>query len=449
MSNTQADSSGVIARIKTRLHKILSANAFDLWIKPMEWQIQGNTLILATPDRFFEAWIKTHYLKKIIRCAPEYDTVTFKIIKKQLTQKNASESQHQQLVLPGIATPNLPEGQNLKNLSPCNNQAIALAACLDLAKKKNNHAPKIIFIYGQTGAGKSHLLHATVHTAIKTGFFKSIRLKSGISFSQEVVQSAREINGCTMDQFTKKYASCDFLALDDAHLLKGKKKTQEELQNVIEYMTKKSRPIIIASTLSPTQLGEISKGKQIIQDELLSRMTSGLVFEIENATFKDRSIIILDLLKRLNLRWEKEIINYLAQNLNGDIRKTISAVHTLNAQARFSKKVTLELAAKIIGNSISTETITSTVIIEKTAQAFRLSSDDIMTKGKQQPMARTRQLASWLLVTHFGKTKSEVSRLFDQTPATVINSLKVIENHLKKDASFKKQVDFLIGQLKT
>ena len=235
---------------KTRqiLHEELDDNVFNLWIEPLSCvQAQGDMIRLECPDRFYSAYIAQNFLEMIQEKVNETDPLKRKVVlcetKSRILPPAAIKGEPLRL-------PHIPEGIScVKSLHPRytfdefmvgESNLLAQSACESMAANDDSIGP-CLYINSGTGLGKSHLTQAVAHRILSLSPMTRMHYVTAQQFSLEMV---RDIKSNTMDRFKRKYHdNCDILLMEDVHALTGKKKTQEELNEILDFLIKSGKKL--------------------------------------------------------------------------------------------------------------------------------------------------------------------------------------------------------------
>ncbi|MEZ0361942.1 MAG: chromosomal replication initiator protein DnaA [Hydrogenobacter sp.] len=280
-----------------------------------------------------------------------------------------------------------------------------------------------LFIYGNVGLGKTHLLHAIGNMAKAHGYKV---IYSPISdFSDEMIAYLK--NG-QIEAFRGKYSSVDILLLDDVQFLSGKERTQIELFRIFENMYSKDKQIVLVSDRHPKDLKDIS-------DRLISRFEGGLVIEI-GLDDETKLSIIKQKLILYGMPLDDKVIRYIFENTGYNVREIEGAIRTL----------------KVVGikeNQKEEKGKDIRFVVEFTAKHFKLRPEDIKKESKERRIINARQIAMYLCKVVLGVSYVEISRYFGKRDHTsAIYSVKKVEEKIKEDRKFRYMLTFLERQLR-
>lgn len=433
--------------IKESLKQSIPSSEYGLWIKPITCkQVDDTTLELNGPDRFFCAWVEDKYLDKIKVKIHELGggPKNVRLSVASAVEDKVPTNTVKQLQLPGIASGN----SSFRSLHPAytfdqfmvgESNLLARSACIALAKGEKTYG-NCLFVNSTTGLGKSHLTQAVAHEVLQTSPSTRLQYLTAQQFSAEMV---RGIQSKSMDRFTKKYVNhCDMLMVEDIHTLKGKNKTQEELNNILDYLIKSGKRVIFTSAADPIQLNGID-------EDFKSRMTSGLVTQIDTPDFNTRFNIIRHKAAVNNLMLSENSIELLAKHLYGDIRKTESALLGIKAKSnllRMDPDETLikEVLAGIIGHPTEMDGV---MIRNFISSQYKVSIDELQSKSRKRNITVPRQIAMYLTRKYTDLSLADIGGLYRRDHSTVMYAIKTVTKILSQKTSKGQQIEMLCKNL--
>ena len=433
--------------LKTSLHETLPDSEFGLWIKPLECRRQdGRLLELVGPDRFFCAWVEDRYLGLIREKAREQGVAEEVRLQVAESKPMQIESSRQgQLRLPGVAG----GGARLRSLHPAftfeqfmvgESNLLARSACQALATGDATFG-NCLFMNSSTGLGKSHLTQAVVHQVLRSAPATRLHYLTAQQFSADMVKGIRTKS---MEQFSRKYITdCDMLLVEDVHTLTGKNKTQEELNTILDYLIKSGRRVILTSALPVSRIAGID-------EDFRSRMTSGLVTGIESPDYETRARIIRAKMRQHGLSPDEDLVGFMAEHLQGDVRRMESAILGLKAKSSLGQRPPdLPMAREIVfgliggGNAITAETIRELV-----GKQFLVSIDELRSRSRKRSVAFPRQVAMYLTRKYTDKSLADIGALYNRDHSTVLYAIKTITLDISRQPSVREQLEMLSTKLR-
>ncbi len=438
-------------RVKGNLKESLAENIFSLWIEPIEFmQLKDDCLYLRSPDRYFSAYVKQNFLSDITNILLENGLPAIKVVFSEDAKSRETVRSTKRLAGTPMRLPYLPENNSkIKSLHPKytfdefmvgESNILAESACRSMVKKDGMVGP-CLYINSDTGLGKSHLTHAVAHQIFAESPMTRLHYLTAKQFSAEMV---RGIQHNSMDEFKRKYQeNCDILLVEDVHALTGKKKTQEELNDILDTLIKSGKRIILTSNRAPRDLVGIDS-------EFQSRMTSGLVTAIKAPDINTRYRIVEKKAQTQQLILDEELIGYLANNVRGDVRKIESALIAVRAKAcLLGGHVDMDLIREVVASIVGVNQIlTAATIAELVSGQFKVSVEDLRSRSRKRSIAFPRQVAMYLARKHTEESLADIGKAFNRDHSTVLHSIKAVTTQMVKNNSVGAQLDILNNKVK-
>lgn len=315
--------------------------------------------------------------------------------------------------------------------------AAAVAVAESPAKSYNP-----LFIYGDSGLGKTHLLHAIGHYAMELFQGLRVRYVSSEDFTNDFINSIANNQG---PQFQQRYRSVDILLVDDIQFLKGKSETQEAFFHTFNSLVGQNKQIVITSDVAPAQL----KG---FEERMLSRFSSGLTTDIQVPDLETRIAILRKKCQRENIVVDPEILELIASKLNSNIRELEGSLNRVRAYASLNDQpIDLHVAQTVLKDIVSLDEneILPTDIVGVVANYFNLSVDDLYGQSRIQDIAFARQIAMYLCRDLTPLSLPKIGQLFGgRDHSTVIYAHKKITQLIAERRSVYNQVAELTSKLK-
>lgn len=453
-------------RAKEVLKKELRKNVYDLWIDPIQcMQIKDEVIQLACPDRFFIAYISRNFLEVIQEQVDKLDDRKRKVVlldgavrnealvdlgpvvvkpKSSARKKSSSSSTREQLRLPNIPV----GGSKVRSLHPRytfeefmvgESNILAQSACKSISTCDDTTGP-CLYINSSTGLGKSHLTHAVAHRVLSRSPMTRLHYLTAQQFSLEMVQSIKSNN---METFKRKYHDhCDILMVEDVHSLRGKQKTQLELNELLDSLIKSGKRVILTSNSAPRDL-------EGIDEEFRSRMASGLVTKIKAPDILTRHRIVQQKAVQHNLSIDEEDIEFIAQHIKGDVRQIESAIIEINAKAKLQAgEIDMELIRDVVKSVVGIPKIlTPTIISEFVCKQFNVSMSELQSRSRKRILTFPRQVAMFLCRKHTQESLAQIGKEFKRDHSTVLHAIKVVNGLKTRNISVDEQVKLLSEKL--
>ncbi len=435
---------------KDCLKEQMTDDMFSLWIKPLELVRQeSDCLYLAGPDRYFVAFVKDNYLadieKMVASLDPAISCVRFCNKGKSSQIALGSSKSPEQLRLPEVpcvcsTVRSLHPRYTFDEFMVGQSNILAESACRSISLNDDSVGP-CLYISSGTGLGKSHLTHAVAHQVLEKFPMTRMRYVSAQQFAAEMVSG---IQNNSMGIFKSKYQDhCDILLVEDVHSLKGKKKTQEELNEVLDVLIKSGKRVILTANSSPRDLAGID-------GEFRSRMSCGLVTTIQPPDVQTRTRIIARKADAQKISLDEEMVQLLAQNIKGDVRQIEAAINAIGARARFAGgEIQLDMIREVIGSIVGAcQSLSSELILELICAQFQVGVGDLLSRSRKKSIALPRQIGMYLSRKYTDESLSEIGKTYKRDHSTVAHSIKAITDKVRRDASLGAQVKLLGDKVK-
>lgn len=300
-----------------------------------------------------------------------------------------------------------------------------------------------LFLWGKSGVGKTHLMHA-IGNYINENSDKKVLYVSIDTFVNDFINIThhnKNNDSDLIEHFKNKYRNIDVLIIDDIQLLSNAPKTQVEFFNTFEFLHQANKQIIISSDTSPDDL-------KLLEDRLRTRFVWGLVVNIDPPDLNLRIKILKNKLSLLEINnlIKPEVLEYIANNFDSDVRHLESALTLLSANFALykPKEINLEFAVEVLRPSIGSNIyITNNVARIKKAVAdyFDITVDSLKSKKRKANINLARQIAIYLCKMTTEETLDKIGLEFNRDHATVIHAANKIEKELKNNEELKKQIN--------
>lgn len=435
--------------VQRGLRRRLSKGQYDLWLAPLRFSsFDGGNLVLESPDKFIGAYVERHYRETIEEILAECGVTGGKL---RLTVRSATPRRGaaREAAVPTRRQQRLPcvpeNTSRLRALNPKytfamfmvgKSNMMAQSACQSMTEG-DSLAGTCLCITSDTGLGKSHLTHAVAHKVWMESPLTRLHYLTARQFSQEMVCC---LKNRSMDEFKAKYMdNCDLLLVEDIHVLTGMDKTQEELNEVLDTLIKSGKRVIFTSHTPPREL----KG---LDSQFCSRMTSGLVTPIKAPDTSTRCAIIEQKAGLENLSLDDEAVEYLGTHIRGDVRRIESALRSLKIMAAMNGgTVTIEMVRDVVEQVVGfvDPVLTAAMICELVSNQFKVSVEELQSRSRKKSVSVPRQIAMYLARRHTGESLVEIGRFFNRDHSTVLHSIRVVGDRMRRDGAMNAQMQLL------
>lgn len=319
----------------------------------------------------------------------------------------------------------------------------AHATCLAVADlpAQDNFNP--LFLYGNAGLGKTHLMQSIAHYILQKNDKANVLYVASETFTNEIIDA---IKTQTTNQFREKYRSVDVLLIDDIQFIIGKESTQNEFFNTFNTLYNDKKQIILSSDKPPKEI-------KTLDERIRSRFECGVPIDIHEPDYETRMAILKNKAEIDNLTGiPDEVFIYIAENITNNIRELEGALNKIGVFCKLvNEEVTLEVAKDSLKDIINKDhdvQITPDFIIKTVSEHLGIKEDDIRSKKRSKDIATARQIVMYLCREYTVLSlKSIGNTVGGKDHATVINGIKRVEEQLNKDAAFKSSIDTIIKKL--
>lgn len=433
-----------------RLQSELPLQQFNTWIRPLQAKLNGETLTLFAPNIYSVDWVRDKYLKTIntyleALCDDKVPNVVLKVGEASPTQRDSGSPQRAAAIR--RKTPNFSSGNTdvevpfesnihpeytFDNFVEGKSNQLARAAAIQVAENPGGvYNP--LFVYGGTGLGKTHLLHAVGNGIMAHKKDAKVFYIRAERFVQDMVNSIR--NSST-NEFKRYYRSVDALLIDDIHFFANKKGSQEEFFHTFNALLEGNQQIIMTSDLYPKEIDGV-------EDRLKSRFGWGLTIAIEPPELETRVAILMRKADERGLHMPHEVAFFIAKRLRSNVRELEGALNRVVANVQLTgRPITIDFVREALRDLIAAQEKLVTIDnIQKTvAEYYNIKLADILSKRRSRSVARPRQLAMALAKELTNHSLPEIGDAFGGRDHTTvlhacrkIQELKDAQHDIKED----------------
>ena len=311
----------------------------------------------------------------------------------------------------------------------------AHAACLAVATNPS-HAYNPLFLYGNSGLGKTHLLYAIGNEIKKNDPSKVICYIKGDDFTVELVESLRLAK---MNEFRQKYRQADILLVDDVQFIGGKESTQEEFFHTFNELYLADKQIVISSDKPP-------KDMETLEERIRSRFECGLTADIGSPDYETRMAILRRKTETDNFELDDDILSYIANNIKSNIRELEGALNKLMAFSNLvHTPITMDLAVRELQNVISPDKqneVTPQLIIDVVSEHFQITPEQMKSKSRSSEIAKPRQIAMYLCKNMTDISLDGIGSLLGgRDHSTIIHGIKKIGEEYESTEATRSLID--------
>ncbi|STO54686.1 chromosomal replication initiation protein [Canicola haemoglobinophilus] len=444
-----------------QLQDQVSSNDFTTWLRPLQDDVIDNTMILYAPNVFIKSWVENHYLEQIMKLSQQLlgnDQFVVKIqegirpstnrtveknksIVRNETFSGADENNNDEINSQQNYRTYLNTNHIFDNFVEGKSNQLARAVAQKVAKNPGEQSANPLFLYGGTGLGKTHLLHAVGNGILANNPNAKVIYMHAERFMQSYVKALKSDK---MDSFKRFYRAVDALLIDDIQFFAGKDGTQEEFFHIFNSLFERGRQIILTSDRYPKEIEKI-------EDRLKSRFGWGISVAIEPPELETRVAILLKKAEEKNMLLPQEVALFIGQKLRTNVRELEGALNRVHAHAEFTgKAITIDFVRETLKDMLALQDKLVTIenIQKLVADYYRIKVSDLKSKSRSRNVTRPRQLAMALAKELTNRSLPEIGKNFgDRDHTTVLHACKAIAKLREEDNSIQEDWSNLIRTL--
>ncbi len=408
---------------------------FNMWFKDTHIsRCEDGIIYLSVPNFFVKDWLYNKFHKFILKCLRSNADIRGieYVIAKDEPKKHDGESQKSIITNPTSELPlheyyinkddNLNPRYTFESfvVGPYNELAHAAAQAV-IKKPGITYNP--LFIYGDTGRGKTHLIQA-IGNHLKATTSKRIYYLTSEKFANEYINS---LQNSKINQFKEKYVKYDVLIMDDIQFFSDKEKSQEELFHLFNNLYDNNKQIIFSSDKHPNYIPNL-------EARLKSRFGAGMIIDIPHPDQESRAAILRAKAKMQNIELSPDIVDFLASTIDGNIREIEGALNSviMNTQLKSRELNLNEVKNLIKTNAKPKKAVSVKDVIKAIADFYNIEEASIYEKTRRKEVVKPRQLIMYVLREEFDVSYPSIGqKLGGRDHTTVIHSCEKIKNELK------------------
>lgn len=447
----------------------VSIQSFKTWFEPIiPVALKENVLTIQVPSQFFYEWIEEHYvdlLRKTIQRELGQDArLEYRIVVENSSPASGpytieypnyntgsndnpdssiplvvNKNIKNPFIIPGLKKinidPQLNSRYNFDSFVEGDGNRLARSAGYAVAQKPSGTAFNPLVIWGGVGLGKTHLIQA-VGSEIKKNFAnKTVLYVSSEKFINQFIDA---IKNNAVNDFVHFYQLIDVLIVDDIQFFANKQKTQDVFFHIFNHLHQNGKQLILSSDRPPKDL-------EGMEERLLSRFKWGLSADIQAPDFETRIAILEKKMYADGIELPKDVVEFVAYNLDTNIRELEGVLISLLAQSSLNKKeIDLDLAKKIVKNfvkSVSRE-VSIDYIQDAVCNYFNVDVEKLKEKTRKRAIVQARQLSMYLAKSLTKNSLKVIGKHFGgRDHSTVIHSCQAVQNLIDTDPDFKESVE--------
>ena len=425
----------VLSAVKEYCRTTESETIYNLWIQglePVSYTDGAATLSVSTD--FIKSTVEDRYLGLIKNGFKE--VMGFEVPVTLISRASVPASAHV------AATQSPEEAYTFEGFIVGQDNRFAHAAAQAVAANPAR-AYNPLFIYGASGLGKTHLLHAIKNELTKTNPSLKVLYIGGEQFTNELIAA---ISAGNTEPFHDKYRSVDVLLVDDVQFIGGKEATQEEFFHTFNSLHNSQKQIVLTSDRPPKEI-------KSLEERLRTRFEWGLLADVQPPDVETRISILYRKAELLGLELPADVADYIANLVKSDIRQLEGAIKKLNAYFQMDGIVpSIGLAQNAIRDIMSEQQpipVTVEKIIGEVARTFNVNPEDLRSSKQNAAVSLPRQIAMFIVREVTGMTMEKIGNEFGgRNHATVVYAISRIEKQLETDTHTKELIEDIIKNSK-
>jgi chromosomal replication initiator protein len=453
MLQNQTDSS-FWTSLKTDLKGVFPSEIFDMWMDSLEVvRVKDEEIVLGTQNDFAVIWISDNYLDLITKRACQVAGHTVRVVLQRLSDGQETRAPEQvretsnagrRFHVPATAPqpPRINPRNTFENFIIGPGNQLAHAACIAVSNEPAR-AYNPLFLYGQTGLGKTHLMHAVAHHVFTNKPGAKVAYVSCEKFTNEFIKA---IHDNTLPKFRKFYRGVDVLLIDDIHFLSNKERIQEEFFHTFNELFESQKQIFLSSDRPASEIAKL-------EDRLVSRFQWGLVADIQPPDMETRLAILTRKAQTLDLKIPDEILDFIARKVSRNVRSMEGALTRVGGYLALVQKPMDQDTIENLLQDILQEEVQNQITIEKiqtkVAKYFDIRIAEMISKRRPSNIVVPRQIAMYLCRIHTNHSLADIGEQFGgRDHGTVIHACKTVENLREQDEALRRSIDYIAKQLR-
>jgi chromosomal replication initiator protein len=422
------------------LERELPADDFNTWVRPLQIRSGKGRTTLLSPNEYVRDYISLNYLERIRDIFEHLGASRESVVVDISRVNDQTAPQPRPSVQQARRHTGLDKRYRFGNFVQGKSNELAYAATQQVAKKPGA-AYNPLLLYGGTGLGKTHLLHAAGNLIFKHNRDARVIYLHSEQFVSEMIQALR---GDRIDAFKQHYRTAGALLIDDIQFFAGKERTQEEFFHTFNALLDSQQQIILTCDRYPKEVDGI-------EARLRSRFGWGLTVSIEPPDFETRVAILMNKAQERDIPLDEPVAYLIARRIRSNVRDLEGALNTLCANARFTgRAITESFAQEVLRDLllVHDRLITMENIQKLVAEYYKLRVADMLSRRRTRMIARPRQMAMALSKELTEHSLPEIGEAFGgRDHTTVLHACRTIEKLCETDGRLREDRAKLVRQL--
>ncbi len=407
---------------------------YKTWFKDLKTiSLTDNSLVLQASDKFYIEHINSKYMPFLSNIVEHHfgKALDIKLVLQEEAQnyeKHSDSDNTEYIKTESLKESNLNQKYIFETFVIGESNRLAHAASVAVAESPGIYNP--LFLYGDVGLGKTHLMHAIANYILSKTPSSKVLYASCEKFTNELISSIREQKN---KEFREKYRKIDVLLIDDIQFIVDKTQTQEEFFHTFNDLKDSGKQIIISSDRPPNEI-------ETLTERLRSRFSGGLIADIKTPNFETRTAILEKKAESLKISIPKEVSQFIAKSVKSNIRELEGALTRVIAYSNLTNvSISVELAENALKDIIHETSVSLNMdyILEVVSNYFNVKTNEIKSKKRNQPITTARQVYMYLAREILNESLLNIGKSIDRDHSTVIHGIEKIEEKIKKDKNFE------------
>jgi len=445
-----------------RFRSRLNPDIFEMWFKPLAFgEVSEDQVQILAPNDFVSIWLQDNYLEVIraevaevfgglrnvvIAVAEEKSEPKSRINSTEAkTETNRTKPKVDRIPVPEktptVTYSGINPKNSFKNFVVGSGNQLAHAASIAVANSPAR-AYNPLFIYGDTGLGKTHLMHAIAHQMLSAKPNAKIAYISTEKFTNKFITAIQENK---LTAFRRRFRKADILLIDDIHFLSGRERIQEEFFHTFNELFENQKQIVLTSDRPASEIARL-------ESRLVSRFQWGLVADIQCPDLDTRLAILSKKAKAMKVEIPADVMEFLAEKVSRNVRRMEGALTRVAGFAALIKDpLTVEVVERLLSDVLQEELfnrVTVEKIQKKTAEYYHLRVADLLSRRRPAKIVVPRQVSMYLSRQLTDHSLVQIGDAFGgRDHGTVINAIRAVENLMDQDPTMRRSIDYLTKQL--
>lgn len=427
--------------------KIISSIALDKWIKTLvPYKMEGSKVTLLTESEFMKNVIEAHYSGYLENA---FENVMGFPVKIELMIRSKDDDEAPEMQKAAPAEPVQFDMLTFDNFVKGKSNELAYAFSMAVAGNNEmsgsintNQTFNPLFIYGDSGLGKTHLMKAIENEVRRKNPNIKIIYTTGENFLNELIEAITKKNTA---EFHNKYRTADFLLVDDIQFLENKDTAQEEFFHTFNDLYNARKQIVLTADIAPSKINRLD-------NRIRSRFALGVQVDIQPPDFETRMAIVKRKAELVGLQLGDNIARLIAEKIKTNIRQLEGTVNKMKGLTEFTNETpSMAMAQKVVKEIMiqnHPQEITVDRIISETANSFGVTPEDIRSTNRSKNISLARKVAIYLLKEVKGMTYLEIGNELGKNHSTMTIHYQNITEQMAKNSDLKQMVEDLTKNLK-